>query len=174
LLLVTPLSERAIIAGQRRALQDLFLGPIILVELLFISLWFIYNSRGAKFDEGIFSIMIFGNMFVLLTDFLALGWVGMWTGLHARFHHRAVLLTLLRILVLPWLLYFLLGVAGFFQTNSIIPFFVIWYGLGAINDLVWAGLARQRLRSEFRLLAAGAVVKAPKVALVAAMEYPNP
>jgi ABC-type transport system involved in cytochrome c biogenesis permease component len=173
LLLVTPLTEQKIVDGQRRALRNQFLAPILLLELLLaIVLWLIYGTRLTGLgDESLFMVVILGNMTVLLTDFAALGWVGMWTGLRARNHPRAILGTLLRILILPWLLYFILGVAGFFQGNSPVPFFLIWFGLGLVNDLLWIGLARKRLRGQFRLLATGAVVKARKLAYETTADY---
>jgi hypothetical protein len=172
LLLVTTLSEQKIIAGQRRALLEQFRLPILIIELLFVAVLGVRftGGLGVVHDEDIFIIITVGNMIVLLTDFSAMGWVGMWAGLRSRHHHRAVLLTLLQILVVPWLLYFILGVAGFFNSGSPLPLFVTWYLLGVGNDLIWSRVAREGLKREFRLRAAGIIGKKTRYTDVATSE----
>jgi 4-amino-4-deoxy-L-arabinose transferase-like glycosyltransferase len=122
LLLVTPLSIKQILAGQRRALWRHFRVTLFIILLLFPVL--IWHMNRQSPNDPVDGVIFVGNMVVLLADFHALGWVGMWAGLRTR-HHRAVLVTLLQIMVVPWLLYFVLGVAGFFNSRSPVPLFVI-------------------------------------------------
>lgn len=170
LLLVTPLSEKKMINGQLVALTNQFLVPIVLIEALFFGLWMLYGSSKLR-DNGEFVTVMIGNMVCLATDFMALKWVGMWTGLRCRYHHRAVALTLLQILVLPWLLFFLLGVLGFFGARTGVTLFLTWYCLCIVNDLLWASLARQGLRREFRELAAGGIASRRNPWAIAKVEY---
>ncbi len=162
LLLVTPLTEASIVDGQRRALRAQFLLPIILLEFaLLLIIWLRGQSGLASLhDEGIFYVVLIGNMLVLFGDFLALRWVGMWAGMRGRNHHRAILAALVRILAVPWLLYFVLGTMGLFNNRSPIPLFASWFALCLLNDLVWALRAREGLRREFRRLASGTADKA--------------
>jgi ABC-type transport system involved in cytochrome c biogenesis permease component len=156
LILVTPLSEIKIIAGQQRALRSLFLVPMALLECLFVILGITYFLEMAMMhDEGIFAVIILGNMVVLVADVLAMGWVGLWAGLSARNHQRAIMAVLLRILILPWVLYFVLGVMGFFHASTPVPLFVAWYSICIVNDVIWANIARKNLRSRFRQVASG-------------------
>lgn len=160
LLLVTPLSEKEIIAGQRQALEGMFLKPLFVVLALYgCVMWWSCSSSSPVHDQGVTAIIMFGNIVVLLTDFFALGWVGMWHGLVARQHHRAVLVSLVQILVLPWLLYVVMGMCGGFNSSAGANAFIItWYLTGVLNDFIWARRARNKLRNEFRLRASGAVI----------------
>ena len=156
LMLVTPLSERKIVAGQQRAIWDIFLVPMALLAGLFVILGIIYARLMTMIpDHDIFVMIVVGNVVVLAADIFAMGWVGAWMGLRTRNHQRAVIATLLRILVIPWVLYFVLGVMGFFEASTPIPLFVTWYTLCVLNDLFWAKLARNNLRQRFRLVASG-------------------
>lgn len=161
LLLVTPLSDKEIFTGQRQALEGMFLKPLFVVLALYgCVMWWSCTSSSPVHNEGVTAIIMFGNIVVLFTDFFALGWVGMWHGLVARQHHRAVLVSLIKILVLPWLLYVVMGVCGGFNSSAgVQAFFCMWYLMGVLNDLIWSRRARNKLRAEFRLRAAGAVVE---------------
>jgi ABC-type transport system involved in cytochrome c biogenesis permease component len=160
LLLVTPLTERRMIAGQRRALWRHFWPPFLLVALLFLGLlWLMYGPVSTPYRDPVFGIMVAGNLAVLLTDFHALGWVGAWLGLRARTHPRAILGTLARVLFIPWLVYFLMGFSGSFELFGEKGFFVVWFLFGVFNDLFWAFRARRGLRKHFRTSAAGIPLK---------------
>jgi ABC-type Na+ efflux pump permease subunit len=174
LLLVTPLSVRKIIAGQREALRRMFLAPILLIEFMLLGIWLMYNFLSPRVnDQGEIFVIIVGNMAVLVTDFVALSRVGMWMGLRSRYHHRAVIQTLTRILVVPWLLYFVLGIAGFFHLRSGVPLFTVWFGLGIVNDLIWGRLAELRLLAMFRKVASEGLARKAGRRADATMEYSN-
>ena len=88
--------------GQRLALRRQFLRPLLVVlgvELLFL----MTVLRRASGWEN--QTIWLGGMFMLVADLVALSWVGMWRALVARSHNLATISTLVRVLVLPWLLF---------------------------------------------------------------------
>jgi ABC-type transport system involved in cytochrome c biogenesis permease component len=115
LILSTPLSERAIIHGQWRALLRQFLGPVALVLVVEVLLFFFCqaaagNSPGREkwLNAGLFV----AGVIVFLTDVIALGWLAMWRGLKARHTYTAWLWSTVQILVLPWILFYVAMTTG--------------------------------------------------------------
>ena len=107
LLLVSPLSVSRIIAGQRAALKSIFKPAIALALLANIALWFcvVFDEHLRMPTEVIimFTLILFGGGLLLLVDFMALTRVGMWMALRTRRHDRAILGTILRVMLGPWL-----------------------------------------------------------------------
>jgi hypothetical protein len=132
----------------------------LLLLLLGALIWLMYRrSWPTSADDSLLMICV-GTMVVLITDFYALGWLGMWTGLRARQHHRAILGTIARVLLVPWLLYLLMGFSGLFDTpGGSRVFIVVWFLLGVLNDVFWVERARRGLLNQFRPCAAGAMLK---------------
>ena len=89
-------------------------------------------------------------------DFHSLGWVGMWRGLNAAKHSRAVVGTLLRVLGPNWLAIFLLIFIrpSFRHESDVAVMFALWFVLGGAVDLVARVVARENLRTDFRRLVA--------------------
>jgi hypothetical protein len=89
-----------------------------------------------------------------LLDFYALGWVGMRAALRTKKHNRAILATLGRVMLPPWLILtlpFLLESSGVTLNNRFMKgFFVFWFILGAIIDLAAGWRARAKLRRGLR------------------------
>ncbi len=159
LLLVTPTSVPAIISGQRRALLRQFGLPLGLCLAFLAATWVGYakHKPPGLVDGGIFDTMMIGNMIVLVSDFLALCWVGMWDGLRARQHHRAMLRSIVKVLFVPWMMFILLqslfvGSRGGPGTAQFM--FTIWYSLAVANNLFWMFRARRGLLRYFRPLVA--------------------
>jgi len=77
----------------------------------------------------------------------------MWLGLRSRRHHRAVLGTLLRVMMPSWVVAFLLfaglgrGRLGFEEM------LICWMFLGAAISLMVGQFAQMELRAHFRMLA---------------------
>jgi len=161
LLLVTPLTITKMLAGQKRALRTLFGIPMgILVLLWLMQIWVeVINSGGQREITKQTVIMMGGNVVCLFTDFSALGWLGMWRGLRAGKHHRAILGTLIPIIVMPWLAFIFLGISGMLDGKKSDTMVGLWFCLGVINDFVWIQRARFSLRREFRAAAAGIAPK---------------
>jgi len=160
LLLSTPLTVREILRGQMLALRRQFLWPALVVlgvECLFMMATvadeFVPENRGQYY-----ALYIFG-MLMLVIDMAALYWVGMWQGLTQKNQSRAVSASLARIFVCPWISYalLLLVVALTSVQGAADPgwafFLGAWFVLGILFDLGFGGLARNKLLSEFRLVA---------------------
>jgi ABC-type transport system involved in cytochrome c biogenesis permease component len=161
LLLVTPLTEKQIVSAQLRALWRMFRLPgALLLFFLAALIWLMYRPGSPTSADDTLLMICVGTMVVLITDFYALGWLGMWTGLRARQHHRAILGTVARVLLIPWLLYLLMGFSGLFNTPGGGKVFIAaWFLLGVVNDVFWVERARRGLLNQFRPCAAGIISK---------------
>ena len=160
LLLVTPLSVKEIIQGQRRALHRQFALPMFFLGSMILGL--MVCIYGIMNEQDNFAWVIFtGNIAVLMTDFYALGWLGMWAGLRAKNHHRAALSALARVLGLPWLGFLLLILGGALEgtEEKVLFMFSLWFVGGMVNDLFWARWARTKLLKQFRPCAASVLPK---------------
>jgi ABC-type Na+ efflux pump permease subunit len=168
LLLSTPLSVSDILRGQWLALVRQFLGPVLTV-LVIECVFMLWTVREAVPDEERlfwFALWIAG-MVLFASDLVALYWVGMWQGLTAKNPVRAAGGSLLRVLVVPWIAYclvLLIIILGEFtqqpyHRNPGWKFFVgLWFGLGVGADLAFGAWARQKLLTEFRMVAQEAYV----------------
>jgi hypothetical protein len=187
LLLSTPVSVKEILDGHCRALRRQFLWPLLAVLVLdfalllgcvcalvpaptdspWVRLWqawcWLVEDR---FETAHFMVLVFGaGMSVLVLDYFALGWFGMWQGLRGRNYPVAVFRVLGQVLAAPWVLFaasvailvlldeyrvFFLGRAHRFE------FFLLayWWVLASANSL-WLWLwSRRRLHRQFREVAA--------------------
>jgi len=153
LLLSTPLGVREILRGQWLALQRQFGRPLLVV----IVLEWLVLPRNFAFK------MILANQLMLVADVVTLGWVGMWLGLISRNTSRAILGAVLRILVLPWGIFYAGGqaldfvsrLAGFGRfTPGFNAALYAWLAIGlTCNALFGFYWARQNLLREFRNVA---------------------
>ncbi len=161
LLLSTPLTVRDILSGQLLSLMRQFFAPIILillVELLFL----VAGFRNVEWenDRALWTAFWAMSMILLVADLAALYWLGMWHGITAKNPNQAASASLVRIMVLPpiifglvWLATTLSAMRG--QSDPGWKFFLgIWFGLSLAADLFFGLRARLRLLSEFRLAAA--------------------
>jgi hypothetical protein len=90
-----------------------------------------------------------GNL--LLTDTIAVFWVGLWQSLRSRTAGQAFIRTSLRVLGLPWVVLFLVGMMGGFRGMH--DPLVGWLALGLLNDGLWSAIAYSELQARFRVLA---------------------
>ncbi len=109
-------------------------------------------------------------MILLVFDYLALSWAGMWLGLRARQHHRAVILALALVSLVPWLVLLLpwAGLGGYFAPGARAEFIVCAYAVCVLNDVVVTQWTWSDLRKNFRRLAA-----APGAGAEPAGEFPE-
>lgn len=158
LLLVTPLTVRGIVAGQRRALVRQFGLPVLLCAGLLLATYSSFQSHNPPNfnDGGIFSTIIVGNLVALFSDFMALCWIGMWDGLRSRQHHRAILRTLAKVLFIPWGGFMLMQslFAGVRSSADARFIFGLWFALSVVNNLFWMARASRGLAGRFRFFAA--------------------
>jgi ABC-type Na+ efflux pump permease subunit len=153
LLLSTPLTVGDILRGQWLALRRQFAGSLLVIVVLE---WFVLREN--------FSFkMILANQLMLIADVVTLGWVGMWLGLTSRNTSRAILGAVLRVLVLPWGIFygggqaldFATGLAGF---GRFAPDFdaalYAWLAIGLLANFIFGFYwARRNLQRKFRTIA---------------------
>jgi len=116
--------------------------------------------------------MFLASMTIFLMDLFALGWLSMWLGLTSNHAFRAISLSALLILVVPWVAFYfaisfgMMLVVPFFVANRTItagslPFFMrpeffigLWFVLSLAAALIFGLWARGKLYREFRARAA--------------------
>jgi ABC-type transport system involved in cytochrome c biogenesis permease component len=161
LLLVTPLPVESIIAAQRKALRAHFKGAFLalaLLNLALISTVYMFGDavQVDKPDRCLFTELFVGGIVVLLADGEASFWVGMWQGLSKRKAYKAVIITALQLLMPCWLLAFFSIVTqlNFGSRGEVAVTFAFWFAMGLVLDSISASVARSRLFSRFRAVAA--------------------
>jgi hypothetical protein len=98
-LLSTPLSVSQIIQGQLQALARQFAGPIALVLAWEFSLMIF---RPGHFRDVPAARYYWPKMAILAADAAALACAGMWLGLKCKGRIRAILASLILVLLVPW------------------------------------------------------------------------
>ena len=160
LLLSTPLSERGILRGQFLALKRQFLKPlavVIGVEIVFM----LAVSRPSVLPAGEGARQVaFGlaGIVLLVLDIMALTWVALLAAVTARSPNRASASAILRVLVLPWIIFAAIAViAGRWTAGGPGPswkfFLYLWFWLGVFADVAFGLPAWWQLRTRFRELA---------------------
>jgi ABC-type transport system involved in cytochrome c biogenesis permease component len=159
LLSCTPLSVEEILRGQWLALYRRFLAPVVAVLVVDVALMAGSFSREADNDSeslGYFVACVIAAMVMLLADALAIGWLGMWRAMVEKKRRTASGETIFRILVLPWLIWFLMmafgGMAGGIHSEGV-PLF-LWFILGIGTDVIFGSIAHENLLTRFRAQAA--------------------
>jgi ABC-type transport system involved in cytochrome c biogenesis permease component len=166
LLLTTPLPEKEILRGQRLALWRQFAEPAAAVFLANIFLLVVEMIRlpprvSLSDARNLYIGLHLITALSLLVDLLTLSWVGMWQGLVMRKPNNAAMLSLLKILLVPYALFF-----GFYIMASDISapnwFSVLIFTniLGLASGFFFAQNAHTRLTEYFRQVVAEGV--APK------------
>jgi hypothetical protein len=160
LLLSTPLNERAILRGQILALRRQFLKPlavVIGVEVLFM---LAVSRRSLVLTEEDGRQIAFGlaGLGLFILDIAALTWVAFLAALTAKSPHRASASAIVRVLVLPWIIFAAVTViAGLWTAGGPGPswkfFLYLWFWLGVVADLAFGLPAWWQLRTRFRELA---------------------
>jgi hypothetical protein len=152
LIRVTPLTASGILQGQWLALRQAFIEPLVILVILNVILAFLCVFAAPVGLLGAYTRLVMleiclGGTLMLLVDFHALGWVGMWLALSAPRHSRAIVSTLARVMLAPWaaiVLLILLTMGGNFLSGEVIPWFVMfWFGLAAMIELVFAKRAKE-------------------------------
>ena len=165
LVLSTPLSVAEIIDGQWLALRRQFGGPVVVFLLLGLTLLVsgvIQPIQPASLPtaSAIGKLPFLAMMVMMVGDALTLGWVGMWLGLKLRKSKEIAQGSVVRVMVLPSLLFlFLTNIAPLWEPlswmeRSSFAFKVnFWLCLGLANDLAFILVSRRKLRRHFRTYA---------------------
>lgn len=156
LLLSTPLHERDIVRGQLAALWRQFGPPVTAVLLAYLLFLIAEIGRwpaDMRADWLKFHLVLAG---FLAGDMIALSWMGMWLGLRNRKPNRAALLALMRIVVLPVVIFFVLFTLWALGSKNIDQLdtaaFTLWVMLGLGADLYFGLGARNKILAEFRTI----------------------
>ncbi len=167
LLLCAGLHPVRIVRGQERALWRQFALPIGFMLAANLFCLFTELRPVATWDKDdriaiIWLHFILGLFLVL--DSIALSWVGMWHGFIARKPNRSATVAMLRIVIAPGLLFFLLAslfsaTGGAFEGVALLLF---WCVLGVFTD-VFAVLSMEKLLAQFRTIAAEGYVRGESV-----------
>ena len=161
LLLITPLEPWTILDGLWAALRKQFGGLLLLLMTMNVLLVWVLASGSLRMPQDVvatFALILLGGAVLLLVDFIALGWVGMRVALNGRRHHRTVMSTLGRVMLLPWggvFIFITLGFAGGIDGDAIAGLFILWASLSAVLSGLLAVRARRALNGEMRRLASG-------------------
>lgn len=177
LLLSTPISIPEILRGQRLALQRQFLGPLVLTLILGVVFMFAcFKDTTLELDSRTACAGFWlGGMFLLVADILAFYWVGMWLALKAKNPIAAVIGNILRVMILPTIVYGLVCLvrALWSHTEPTWKFFVGWWiGPGLAADLYFGLTARHKLLTRFRVAATQRFTHRTRGEKVAAAETP--
>jgi ABC-type transport system involved in multi-copper enzyme maturation permease subunit len=173
LLLVTPVSIEQIISGQKRALRRMFRGPMVLALLTnIVMLWMLISINPAglgKQEAFIYFEVGIGGAVMLPIDFYALSWVGMWTALLTKRHNRAILSTLGRVMLAPWLaivFLVLMTIGGRTLTlDAALALAPVWFILAAVVEHTFAARAKIGLVEALRQISSGADLRAVEPAI---------
>jgi ABC-type transport system involved in multi-copper enzyme maturation permease subunit len=173
-LLTTPLSDGEFVRGQWRQLRTLLTVPTcvyVLLQVTLLGLWWLAHEggSGSVIMAGASVVPTVFSVAVTVTDFVALCWVGMWLGASTRNPARAAPLTVLYVILIPWLVIRFLPIGflliSFFGLSPL--FHVFLYSLlGLLKNFVFILWARGRLRGGFREIISGAYSRSVRGSLV--------
>lgn len=161
LLLTVPLTLRDFSHGLRRALQRQFLGPLLAV--LLADVWFCaLHLRYDYSSQDLVLALYAARTSLLMLDVVTLWQLGPWVAVTARQPNQAAANLLVRVCVLPWLVWL-----GGVITLALLDAWKVWqpdlsewhalgswFGLGLLNDVFWLVWARKQTPRHFREAAA--------------------
>ncbi len=162
LLLSTPISVNEILHGQKLALLRQFAGPavfILVVDLVFLFAGLQEQEMNNTEDYSLWVMMWLSGMTVFVMDLFALSWVSMWCGLSSPKVNRAGNEAIGRILVIPWVAFFVcMTTAATLRLFSVMNFdthviLLLWLSLCVVNNLIFMSWAKNNLRNRFRDIA---------------------
>ncbi len=156
LIITTPIAVATILEGQWQAIWRKLASPFIASLVLYAFLIF---GRGSSDNESalLFTALCFLGLTV--ADSIALGWLGMWTGLNVRHVPHGAATCLGKVVLPPALIagafvcnFGLTSADEYIKTNPyLIP--ALWLFFGLLTDWGWTVWARNKLFTEFRLAA---------------------
>lgn len=150
LLLVTPIAEDEILAGQRRALTSLFFWPIVLVLATNLGLLVCALKYWQQADALFLLVIAILGVALLFLDLHSLSLVGMWLAIKGGHHRRAVFGTLTRVMLGPWLAVAMLVLIRGIGSTVALETIICWFGVAALIDLSFANAARAGLLANLR------------------------
>jgi ABC-type transport system involved in cytochrome c biogenesis permease component len=164
LLLATPLTVGDFLRGQMLALRRQFLKPLLVVTCLEVVL-----VLRLSFSTTADLFTCTAGICMLWADVVALTWVAMAAALTCKNQTQATSHTVVRILILPWVAYAIIGsglellyLADLIRWQPGPQFGLgLWFGLGLAADLLFGLRAWHTLRKNFRRLAVQSFLPEP-------------
>lgn len=161
LLLTVPLTLRDVFTGLRHALLRQYLLPVVAV--LLADVWFCtLQVRRDYSSQDELAAVYAARMSLLVLDLVTLWRLGPWVAVTARQANQAVMHLLVRVAVLPWLV-FLSGAIGIALLDTWNVWksdlnewhaLAAWFSLGVVNDAFWLTYASRQNSRRFREAAA--------------------
>jgi len=159
LLLSTPLTVRDILRGQLMALRRQFLWPLLAIIVIELVLARLVQEHSRTGDNRMLLIWMAG-VFMLVTDVLALICVALSSALSSKNSNHAIIKTLVRVLVLPWVMFGAVAVLAILWTalrrKSDLgwKFYLgLWFWTGVLTDFAFGLSAWLMVQTRFRELA---------------------
>lgn len=159
LLLSTPLTVRDILRGQLMALRRQFLWPLLAVMVIELTLTRALPPDSRTGDSRVFWAWMVGIL-LLLADVVALICVAMASAITSRNSNHAIIKTLSRVLVLPWILFAIIALlATLWASLTRTPelgwkfYLGLWFWSGLLTDFAFGLNAWLILQTRFRALA---------------------
>jgi len=164
LLLVTPVRVEEVINGEVAAIKRAFAWPLVMMSGVNVALALViavFDPIRLSNDRWWFvEVVVLGGI-ILWLDARATVYTGMLAGLRSKRHHLAVLGTVLRVLVPPWLgvVFFFLFIVlpGGLSKEGLLASMHGWFFLSALLNFILIVHAKSMLRDYFRPLCAGDV-----------------
>lgn len=165
LLLISPLSVENIINAQLRGIWHSFrkwAGVLTLMNLAVI----LFTVQADVFQNNVelatwVMLAMAGGAVLLYVDGCAIINVGMWMAMTKKTYARAFLATVRRVLLPPWLLgaFFFVLVMGGGGLGAVSGMMIIWFIISFVLNICLALPTLQKLRRQFRSIAALGNVK---------------
>jgi ABC-type transport system involved in multi-copper enzyme maturation permease subunit len=158
LLLSTTLTERDVAAGQWLTFARTLLGPAIATLLVGTGLLtgMLNDLASSEQSNALIAYVCLGSLFIC--DLVASMWTGMWTACISRTAAAAPGQAVLRLLLLPWILFMLSMTIGSFlgigRSMEGIEVFCGWWALCMCNNIFWIVRSRRNFYERLRSSAA--------------------
>lgn len=158
LLLSAPLSVDDILRGQFLALKRQFGWAVAVILLAFLAMFLGGLNDRALDSSNFWTLLCLTYVLMFFADLYTLAWLGMWLGLNSRKANWASSGALVRVLVVPSLVFLGLMTTSLFlnferQFDSENFILAVWFVISMANDLYFFLWARTNLRREFRTVA---------------------
>jgi ABC-type transport system involved in multi-copper enzyme maturation permease subunit len=168
----TPLRVEEIIRGQLLAAYRFFRGPSFLVLLMHgavvASILFapvlqslVSVAPNGSHPQLLLLLAVGVNAVMYLFDLYVLAWAGMWGAVNVRDARNAAGFAMLRIVVLPaliygWIMTMVSLVSWYLGSRFVLPVPAsvgLWFAICLVNNLVWLAMIRRKLPATIRIFA---------------------
>jgi hypothetical protein len=165
LLLSTTMTEKDVARGQWLSFARILLKPCIAAIVISTPLFAAILFDDSSNDIVTLSLIYFALIVLFGFDLVASMWTGMWTACFARNTAQAPGQAVLRLLLLPWLVFMglmtFVELIGFGRGAEFPDVFAVWWLLCMANNIFWIVRSRRRFYERLRAVAAERYQPAP-------------